>query len=494
MNTCFLAIILACAATIYTLAPKEVIHLHDKDVLQDALEDYKFLFINFFKDTNDECRFLAPHFEKLAPLAAKKVAIADLHIGRGKNDLLARVYGVTRVPTLKLFKDGKFLRTYTGTLDTNSMLDWLRRRVRPSPREVTTNEQFDSFKNITLGEKRTLVLGIFQNNTSQQYRKFVQIASNETNDDDFDFFVAVKPDQQLLKAQGIEDIGNDVVVLHSFFEDPINTANFETLQPFISKYGLPLIDILDERTRRRFEKPKTPMVMLYFNITDNEMVMKTVKELKPVMEEFRDNFFFGYCDININRHTLEQMGGNIQTIPSLTAFIPVGGKKYPFYLNRITAPEVKRWLQLVANDEIQSFIYSEPIPQEKTPTGITKIVGKNFHEVVMNERNDILIEFYTQGNEIHERFQIEYKHLAQKVANIPNIVIAQIDMGRNDVPISVNPPNLVLFASHKKKTPLNYQGDGSVGDILKFLSEETVASKSSITKLLKSENKRKDEL
>jgi hypothetical protein len=346
-------------------------------------------------------------------------------------------------------------------------------------------------RNATITEKRALVIGYFKDEKSEEYKQFVKLAEDEENDDEFDFVSVINPSDELVKGE----VGNGFAVLHTFFEQPQNTTDIANLQEFLNVRGLPLVDYLDDRTRRRYEKPKRPVIMLFMNVTDEHVVMETANTLKPVMEEFRDRFMFGFADSTYHRQALLHLGGKLDARTTITAFKPKNSKKYSFPHETVEVDTVKTWLDDVHHDRLDPFIFSEPVPETPSENGIVKVVGRTFREIVNDETKDVLVEFYaSEEDSIHRKFQKQYNLLASKVANIDNLVIAQINIGKNDIPVFVNPPTVAIFPSKKKELPRIYQGSGLANDLVKFLAAEAIASKDSISKLLQAEEKRKDEL
>lgn len=71
--------------------------------------------VDFYADWCGPCRVLAPILEKVAKDMQGKVTIAKFDIDRAEKTAVS--YGVTSIPTLILFKDGKEIDRLIGVRD-----------------------------------------------------------------------------------------------------------------------------------------------------------------------------------------------------------------------------------------------------------------------------------------------------------------------------------------------------------------------------------------
>lgn len=81
-----------------------------KEGIQEGL-----ILVDFYADWCGPCRTLAPILEKVAKNMQGKVIIAKIDIDRA--DKTAESYGVSSIPTLILFKDGKEINRLVGIRD-----------------------------------------------------------------------------------------------------------------------------------------------------------------------------------------------------------------------------------------------------------------------------------------------------------------------------------------------------------------------------------------
>lgn len=92
----------------------------------------------------------------------------------------------------------------------------------------------------------------------------------------------------------------------------------------------------------------------------------------------------------------------------------------------------------------------------------------------MTEDKFVLLEAYAPWCGHCKKLEPIYTELAEKVASAENVVIAKMDATENEHPLMPVSgfPTLRLFKPGSK-TPVDYQGDRSLDDLLKFLKDNT---------------------
>jgi thioredoxin 1 len=93
-----------------TDAPAEPIHVNGQQDLEEAVEQYDVVLVDFYADWCGPCKMLEPTVESLAAETDAAVAKVDVDA----NQALAQQYGVQGVPTLVLFADGEQAEQMVG--------------------------------------------------------------------------------------------------------------------------------------------------------------------------------------------------------------------------------------------------------------------------------------------------------------------------------------------------------------------------------------------
>jgi thioredoxin 1 len=102
-------------------APKKTNVIHattasfDKDVLRSSTP----VVVDFYADWCGPCKMLAPQLEKLAAEFAGKVKVVKVNVD-DENDLAVQ-YGISGIPTLVFFRDGRPEDTVVGLVPAGTL-------------------------------------------------------------------------------------------------------------------------------------------------------------------------------------------------------------------------------------------------------------------------------------------------------------------------------------------------------------------------------------
>lgn len=103
--------------------------------------------------------------------------------------------------------------------------------------------------------------------------------------------------------------------------------------------------------------------------------------------------------------------------------------KYEFS-GEITSEALVRFYNDFSAGKLSPAYKSEPIPE--TQEGVYVLVGKSFHDVVMDSTKDVLVEFYAPWCGHCKNLAPIYDELAKKLENNSNIIIAKMDATANE--------------------------------------------------------------
>ena len=131
---------------------------------------------------------------------------------------------------------------------------------------------------------------------------------------------------------------------------------------------------------------------------------------------------------------------------------------------------------LVGN--LKPQIKSQSVPKKNTGP-VTVVVGKSFDDIVMDAEKDVLIEMYAPWCGHCKALEPTYKKLGKHFKDEPNIVIAKLDATANDVPSEYTAtgfPTIYFAPANDKKSPIQYQGQRELDDLIKFVKEKATVS------------------
>jgi thioredoxin 1 len=105
---------------------KVVQQLGDAD-FDTVLNAGKPVFVDFWAPWCGPCRTVGPVIEELAPNYQDKAVIAKLNID--DNPMVSQRYGVTTIPTMMMFKNGKLVDRMVGAAPKNALQQFIERNL-----------------------------------------------------------------------------------------------------------------------------------------------------------------------------------------------------------------------------------------------------------------------------------------------------------------------------------------------------------------------------
>ena len=105
---------------------KAVQQLTDSD-FESTVNAGKPVFVDFWAPWCGPCRIVGPIVEELAPNYEGKAVIAKMNVD--DNPMVAQRFGVTSIPTLMMFKNGKLVDRMVGAAPKNALQQFIDRNL-----------------------------------------------------------------------------------------------------------------------------------------------------------------------------------------------------------------------------------------------------------------------------------------------------------------------------------------------------------------------------
>jgi thioredoxin 1 len=105
---------------------KAVQQIGDAD-FDNVLNGGKPVFVDFWAPWCGPCRIVGPIVEELAPTYDGRAVIAKVNVD--DNPLVAQRYGVTSIPTLMMFKEGKLVDRVVGAQPKGALQQFIDRNL-----------------------------------------------------------------------------------------------------------------------------------------------------------------------------------------------------------------------------------------------------------------------------------------------------------------------------------------------------------------------------
>jgi protein disulfide-isomerase A1 len=118
------------------------------------------------------------------------------------------------------------------------------------------------------------------------------------------------------------------------------------------------------------------------------------KDLKGVAEKHKGKINFAVIDAK----AFGQHGGNLNLEvgkwPAFAIQETVKNQKFPFdQTKKITAKDIGKFVDDFVAGKVEPSIKSEPVPETQDGP-VTIVVAKNYDEIILDDKKDVLIEFY----------------------------------------------------------------------------------------------------
>ncbi len=437
---------------------KDVIILTD-DTFDKAVEKYEYLLVLFYAPWCGHCKKFHPEYEKAATVLRKEnlyLAKVDATVEKK----LAERFEIQGFPTVKLLIKGQAIE-YTGGRKESEVINWMRKKTGPATKTLTSVEEVEKFK-----KDNDVVLVYFGTN-KDDIEEFTKVARKN---EDFPFGVVESADviSKFTKA-------GTVVLFKNFDEGKreLIEVKEKAIDDFIDKYSSPKVMKFDEKAAQIIFGKSLPAIMLYASEKsdkwgDYEKLMRSVSDklkgkLKVVLTDIKEG---------MAARLAEYIGVKDKDLPSVRiADTRQDLKKYNMD-GDINEENILKFVEDWENNKLKPHLKSADEPKDNNGD-VFVVVGKTFEKEVINNDKDVMLLFYAPWCGHCKALHPKYEEVAKKLKEKnPKLLLAKIDATENEVE-SVNIsgfPTVKFYPGNKKdKEPLDYNGDRSVDDIIKFI-------------------------
>ena len=437
---------------------KDVIILTDS-TFDKAVEKYEYLLVLFYAPWCGHCKKFHPEYEKAATVLRKE----NLYLSKVDATVekkLAEKYEIQGFPTVKLFIKGQPIE-YTGGRKESEVINWMRKKSGPATKDLKTVDEVEKF------QKDNDVVLVYFGTDKTDIEEFTKVARKN---EDFPF--AVVQSEEVTK----KFTKPRTVVLFKNFDEKkqeLTEVKEKAIEQFIDKYSAPKVMKFDEKAAQIIFGKALPAIMLYASQKSEkwgeyEKLMRSVSEklngkLKVVLTDIKEG---------MAARLAEYIGVKDSDLPSVRiADTRTDLKKYNME-GEITEQNILKFVEDWENKKLKPHLKSAEEPKENKGD-VLIVVGKTFERDVIKNDKDVMLLFYATWCGHCKALHPKYEEVAKKLKEKnPKLVMAKIDATENEVE-SVNIsgfPTVKFYPGNKKdKAPLDYNGDRSVEDIIKFI-------------------------
>jgi len=267
------------------------------------------------------------------------------------------------------------------------------------------------------------------------------------------------------------------VILFKQFDEGKNilpAASFATLEGFIQKYSVPLIDEVGPQNYKTYAESKLPLAYIFVDLTVEGQKEQYVDLARPHAVKSKGKINWVYIDwAKYSKHA-ERLGLTGKTVPALAIENLEEGTHFAFDESaEITDASITAWISSFLAGELQPTIKSEEVPADNDGPVIV-LVAKTFDQIVNDATKDVLVEFYAPWCGHCKQLAPIYEEVGTALKGVKSVVIAKIDATANDVSPKLGIkgfPTIKFFPSNNKQAPIDYEGDRTKDSFINFIQE-----------------------
>ncbi|ANB15166.1 protein disulfide isomerase PDI1 [Sugiyamaella lignohabitans] len=460
-------------AVLASVSASDVVQLTG-EAFDKFVKDNAVVMAEFYAPWCGHCQALAPEYEEAAT-ELKKNGIPIAKVDCTVEEALCADQKIQGFPTIKVFHgDVDKVSTYPGARKADAIVSYMNRQALPAVSTVDAKsiEKFTSSDPV-------VVVGFFSEKTHNQ--TFTGLAESLRDK----YIFGASSDSKLAAKYGVKDSG---VVVFKNFEDaaaqdepyatflPSEDIKFDedSIKKFITVESFPTFGEVGPAT---FTDYATSDIPLFYVFADNDQDREDIKGyLKPLLSKLKGKVNIGFIDAN-------QYGGhagNVNLVESWPAVAIQDFKNNHKYVHsqddEITKKSLQKYVDAYLAGDLEPSIKSEDVP-ETQPEGVTKVVGKSYNDIVLDDEKDVLIEFYAPWCGHCKNLAPTYEELGSLIKGDSNlssqVVVAKLDHTVNEVPDEIRGyPTIKLYPAGKKSEPIDYSGPRTFEGLAKFIQEK----------------------
>lgn len=447
------------------LASASDVHQLKKDDFQPFIEEHDLVLAEFFAPWCGHCKALAPEYEEAATTLKEK-DIPLVKVDCTEEAELCQTYGVEGYPTLKVFRGPDNISPYGGQRKSAAIISYMTKQALPSVSTLdsTTLEEFKT------ADKVVLVAYLAADDKASN-ETFTEVANGLRDS----YLFGATNDGALAKAEGVKQ---PAIVLYKTFDEGKNTFEEkfteEAIQDFAKTASTPLVGDVGPETYSGYMAAGIPLAYIFAETPEEREKLAT--ELKPLATKHKGKVNFATIDAK----AFGQHGGNLNLEvgkwPAFAIQDTAKNQKFPFDQSKeITADSIGSFVDDFVAGKIDPSIKSEPIP-EKQDGPVSVVVAHNYKDIVLDDKKDVLIEFYAPWCGHCKALAPKYEELGALYADNAEysklVTVAKVDATANDVPDEIQGfPTIKLYPAGKKDSPVDYSGSRTVEDLAAFIKE-----------------------
>jgi protein disulfide-isomerase A1 len=442
------------------------------DNFAEAVAKYDYLLVEFYAPWCGHCKKLAPEYEGAAKILAEQdppITIAKVDATEQKK--ITEDHGIKGFPTLYFYNNGNRM-DYGGGRTTDTIVEWVNKKTGPASLAVDC----DTMQSKTAAAGKALAY--FGDLSGDLYDAFMSSAVNAKIQDKFQFFHT--DDASCASNYGVSAPG--VALARDFDESPLSytgDSNGDAIAEWAKSNSVPSLITFSEDFIEPIFADHNPALILFQEDGTDTAHFATFKEAAQAM---KGDILF--VESGVSQGIQERLGecGGVSKddLPALRIVDPQENMlKYAFDGSASSASldDLRNFVAQFKDGKLAPALKSEEIPEDNSAP-LTTVVGKNWDAIINDPTKDVLVKYYAPWCGHCKALAPTWEELANDVADISDLVIADFDATANEVAgLNIRGYPTLKFYAKDNKEGIDYTGDRELDGLKSWLSENSSAYK-----------------
>lgn len=367
---------------------------------------------------------------------------------------------------------------FTGGRTENDIVNWVLKKVGPPSNEVNCaqlKEKADAGK---------LAVAYFGETANREYAEiFLDVAQNPSVGEKYQFFHL--NDKECAASFGANNLPA-LVIFRKFDENNlVYSGNWEStpIVDWLQASSVPTLITFSEDFIEPIFGQRKPAIFLFRQDSDADKGFS--QAFAEAANSLKGQILFVISGVTdgIQQRLGEFIGVDESNLPTIRILDPANNmKKYTFpgRIESLTVDAISQFINDFKTGSLQPFLKSEDLPADNSQP-VKIVVGKNFKEIVIDNDNDVFIEFYAPWCGHCKKLVPEWDKLASDFSNVKGLTIAKMDSTANEVDgVDIRGyPTLKFYPKGGKSSPIDYDGGRDFEAFKTWLQEKSEAVKAS---------------